>query len=169
METKKDSWIPKNNLFSMNNKSSVVYNIVAPDKENKICGFKNLSVSQSKVYNMKRGVSEIYELTKNFAPNYSKKYAESFKENKNIFKVYNGIFSKVHDSAYRNGDLVKPFCGRGMGKPHDVLKQKAYIQTLRQKEKYHRFQSPTVTQPIKVVGAKPIIIKTLSTIKSSNN
>lgn len=58
---------------------------------------------------MKKGISEYFELTRLFAPNFDPLYNQEYKKNQDIFKKNTGIFSHVYDRAHHNGFIVVPF------------------------------------------------------------
>jgi hypothetical protein len=101
-------WVPQGNFKTINNRSSVDWNLISHD-ENKHGGALVVTVSDRKVINRKKGVAEIADLTRTFYPNFSKKYDENYKENKNIFHTCNGIFSYMYDAAHKNGNIIMPF------------------------------------------------------------
>jgi hypothetical protein len=107
-ETGKTGWVPHGNFKTMNNRSSVTYNILA-NGENSSSGAMVLKILDKKLTNKKKGVAEFSDLTRPFFPNINEKYHQYYNENKNIFHVYNGIFSHMYDAAHRNGNIVIPF------------------------------------------------------------
>jgi hypothetical protein len=64
---------------------------------------------EKKLYNMKKGLAYISELTKLNAPNYDPMYKSELKQNPEIFRKYNGVFSHIYDRAHKNGFIVEPF------------------------------------------------------------
>ena len=94
-----------NNNF---NRSSVHYNIIN-NKENKISGKKEISIIEKTVNNKKKGVTEFFHLQRNYEPNYSPKFSLFYKENRNGFMKYKGIFTDLYDSCNKNGNIYQPF------------------------------------------------------------
>ena len=92
----------------MNNRSSVTYNIVSND-QNTLSGLVVLKMMDKKLANKKKGIAEVEDLSQPYHSNVNKNYVKLYEENKNIFKVYNGIFSHMYDAAHRNGNIVVPF------------------------------------------------------------
>lgn len=97
---------PKNQ--TLNNRSGSNYNIINQD-EKYVSKVINVKLFDKKSYNMKKGVTEFYDLTRYCAPNYDKVYESEFTNNSNIFKRNNGIFSHVYDRAHKNGFIIVPF------------------------------------------------------------
>ena len=64
---------------------------------------------EKKLYNMKKGIAYISELTKLNAPNYDPIFKSEFKQNPEIFRKCNGVFSHIYDRAHKNGFIVEPF------------------------------------------------------------
>jgi hypothetical protein len=107
-ETLHDAWLPQGNFKTMNNRSSVVYNIVN-QKENNTSGCIVMNTLDKKVASKKKGVTEFCELTRPYHHNLNPKYDQLLKTNNNIFRVHNGIFSHMYDAAHRNGNIILPF------------------------------------------------------------
>jgi len=101
--------MPQGNQKTMNNMSSVEYNILSPTERNNIAGLVSIKCMDKKITSKKKGVAEFSDLTRKLNPNYFPQYSEAIKENKQIFRKYNGIFTYLYDSAYRNGEIVVPF------------------------------------------------------------
>jgi hypothetical protein len=107
-ETLRDAWIPQGNFKTMNNRSSVVYNIIN-QKENSTSGCIVMNTLDKKVASKKKGVTEFSDLTKLYHHNLNPKHEELLKTNPNIFNVHNGIFSQMYDAAHKNGNIILPF------------------------------------------------------------
>lgn len=107
-ETYKEGWIPQGNFKTMNNRSSVTYNILSNDN-NPVSGAVVLKILDKKLTNKKKGVAEFSDLTQPYNSNINHKFRNYYDDNKNIFHVYNGIFSHMYDAAHRNGNIVVPF------------------------------------------------------------
>lgn len=121
-ETIKDGWVPQGNFKTMNNRSSVSYNIINPS-DNATSSAIVLKILDHKVTNKKKGVAEISDLTRAYNPNFNSNYKELLNENKSVFHRYNGIFSHMYDAAHRNGNIVVPF--RNHDLVHDSHKHKS--------------------------------------------
>jgi hypothetical protein len=102
-------WAPfasyDNNNF---NRSSVHYNIIN-NKDNLISGKKELSINEKTINNKKKGVTEFFHLQRDYEPNYSPKFSNFLKENRNGFRFYKGAFTDLYDSYNRNGNIYQPF------------------------------------------------------------
>ena len=103
-------WIPKvyKNEDNGFNRSSVKYNIIN-HTDNLISGKKEVSLINKTTNNRKKGVSEIFDLQRNFEPNFSPTFNKFYKNYHNGFKKYNGIFSNLYDSFNKNGNIYQPF------------------------------------------------------------
>jgi hypothetical protein len=101
--------MPKGGEKTMNNTSSVQYNIISPTEQNTLTGVVIMKCLDKKIASKKKGVGEFSDLTRPFNPNYFDKYKEAIDENKYLFKKYNGIFSHLYDAAHKNGDIIVPF------------------------------------------------------------
>lgn len=108
IQTKRENeWIPYTSRNSLNNVSSQDYDII---------NFKPIFSNNNKshilnktLYNKKKGIGEIADLTKTFRVNFNKEFADKLKDNPLRFRKYNGIFSDMYDSAHKNGDIIQPF------------------------------------------------------------
>ncbi len=107
-ETYADGWIPQGNYKTINNRSSVTYNILSNEK-NDLSGAVVLKMLDVKLNNKKKGVAEFSDLTRPTHPNINRNFRENYHSNNDMFKVYNGIFSHMYDAAHRNGNIVVPF------------------------------------------------------------
>jgi hypothetical protein len=107
-ETYVDGWVPQGNYKTINNRSSVTYNILSNEK-NDVSGAVVLKMLDVKLNNKKKGVAEFSDLTRPTHPNINRKFRENYQSNNDMFKVYNGIFSHMYDAAHRNGNIVVPF------------------------------------------------------------
>ncbi len=116
-ETYVDGWVPQGNFKTMNNRSSVTYNILSNDK-NDLSGAVVLKMMDKKLNNKKKGVAEFSDLTRAYNPNINRKFRENHETNPNIFHVYNGIFSHMYDAAHRNGNIVVPFRNNNVNTHH---------------------------------------------------
>jgi len=68
-----------------------------------------MKVSDKKITNKKKGITEIVDISKPFFHNFNKNFENIFEDKKEIFRKYNGSFSYLYDSSHRNGNLVVPF------------------------------------------------------------
>lgn len=102
------SFSPRNYDKSINNKSSVNYNIISVKGKE---GFSDntAGVLEPKLLFRKKGVGEYSDLTKTYAINPGNIYLNTYKAEPMSFKHYNGIFTHLYDSAIRNGGLSMPF------------------------------------------------------------
>jgi len=106
-----NSWQPKNNQKSVNNISSVAYDIITNGKNEHYFKPKG---DMKKINFKKLGFGHIADMNHPFYPNFNKDYRKAFEENKNIFKCYNGIFSKMYEDSSRNGNIYLPFEPKNM-------------------------------------------------------
>mgnify|MGYP000417421979 CR=1 FL=1 len=103
-----NSWVPQGNLKTMNNRSSVRYNIISHD-DNALSGKTVIGALDTFVSRRKKGVGEFADLTRPFYPNINKQHEVLLNEHPNIFKIHNGIFSHMYDVSHKNGNIIKPF------------------------------------------------------------
>ena len=102
----KNDWQPGANQLSMTNNSSVSYNIIN-NENNKL--FLRPSASMNRINFRKIGVGHYADVGHPFYPNFNKEFSKAYENNKNIFKVYKGIFTKMYDDSSRNGNIYLPF------------------------------------------------------------
>jgi hypothetical protein len=107
-ETLHDAWLPQGNFKTMNNRSSVVYNIIN-QKENNFSGCIVMNTLDKKVASKKKGLTEFSDLTRIYHHNLNPKHEELLKTNPNIFQIHKGIFSQIYDAAHKNGNIILPF------------------------------------------------------------
>lgn len=107
-ETYNQGWVPNDTEKTINNRSSVPYNILnmAP---NPLSGSIAQGVLDKKLFNVKKGVAEISDLTRVTYPNFNANYAKLYHENNNIFKSVKGIFTDMYDASLKNGSISLPF------------------------------------------------------------
>lgn len=105
-ETYNDCWMPQGNFKTMNNRSSVRYDIIS-NGGIKHGGSTEIRILDKKLANRKKGVAEFCDIPQNNS--YNKKFAGYLDENKRVFHAYKGIFSHMYDAAHRNGNIVVPF------------------------------------------------------------
>ena len=102
-------WVPFKHKEDNNfNRSSVEYNIINY-KQNKISGKREPTLFEKSINNKKKGVTEFYQLQRNFEPNFRPKYAQLFRENNKRFMKYKGTFTQLYDSYNKNGNVYQPF------------------------------------------------------------
>lgn len=96
---------------TINNRSGAPYNIITLDGDyvSKKAIPKLLDV---KTANMKKGICEFSDLTRDLAPNFNPIYKDTLNQNNNIFRVQTGIFTHLYDRSHRNGNIVAPFGSR---------------------------------------------------------
>ena len=104
----KNSWEPEVNRLSMTNNSSLSYNIINHE-DNKFYLRPSAFSTMKKVNYKKLGIGHYADINHPFYPNFNNEFNKAFEENKNIFKAYKGIFSKMYDDAARNGNIYLPF------------------------------------------------------------
>ena len=117
----KNDWEPSNSQLTMTNNSSVPYNIINNEK-NEL--FLRPSASMSRINFKKIGVGHYADISHPFYPNFNKEYNQAFSNNKNIFKAYKGIFTKMYDDSSRNGNIYLPFDTK---KSRDINNSKSVI------------------------------------------
>ena len=104
----KNSWEPNVSRLSMTNNSSLSYNIINHE-ENKFYLRPSAFSTMQKVNFKKLGIGHYADINHPFYHNFNKEFHKAFEENKNIFKAYKGIFSKMYDDSARNGNIYLPF------------------------------------------------------------
>ena len=102
----KNDWQPGVSQLSMTNNSSVSYNIINNQK-NEL--FLRPSASNNRINFKKIGVGHYADINHPFYPNFNKEYNQAFSDDKNVFKVYKGIFTKMYDDSSRSGNIYLPF------------------------------------------------------------
>ena len=102
----KNHWEPGNSQLTMTNNSSVAYNIINNEK-NKL--FLKPLASMKRLNFKKIGVGHYADISHPFYINFNKEYNQAFSNNKDIFKAYKGIFTKMYDDSSRNGNIYLPF------------------------------------------------------------
>ena len=104
----KNAWEPEVNRLSMTNNSSLSYNIINHE-ENKFFLRPSAFSTMKKVNYKKLGFGHSVDINHPFYHNFNNEFNNALNENKNIFKAYKGIFSKMYDDAARNGSIYLPF------------------------------------------------------------
>ena len=104
----KNAWELAVSKLSMTNNSSLSYNIINhEDNKNYI---RPSAFSTMKKINFKKmGMAHYTDINHPFYHNFNNEFQKAFEENKNIFKAYKGIFSKMYDDSARNGNIYLPF------------------------------------------------------------
>ena len=102
------SWGPRSYSKSVNNHSSVNYDIITFKGGEGSCD-NTANILEKKLINKKKAVGEFNDLTKAFSVNLNKKYEGAYKDNKKTFYHFNGIFTHLYDSSFRNGNIIMPF------------------------------------------------------------
>lgn len=106
----KEGWaLPQSNKNTLSNKSSVGYNILNFENNKYNNDNSNNLIKDRRLNFRKIGVGNYADLTKVFCTNFNPQFQSAFKSNPNIFKNYNGIFSKMYEDAARNGNIYKVF------------------------------------------------------------
>lgn len=104
-ESKNSSWIPAQNMKTINNQSGVGYNILNHLNQPSL----KMGLMDKKIANRKKGLCEFEDITNPYNSNWDKNYSECKNRYPNIFKNFTGIFSHMYDAARKNGNLVIPF------------------------------------------------------------
>ncbi len=107
-ETSKDGWMPKNQLKTVCNKSSVPYNIIAHSRD-VYSGCEMVGVLDRKVTNRKKGVVEFSDLTRVSALKMNEQYNSMYEADSTMFRKKTGMFTFMYDAAVRNGGISLPF------------------------------------------------------------
>ena len=104
-------WLPyKSILNTVSNRSSVNYNIINHEK-NEYSGAKNANLLYKRTNNKNKGLEEIIDKQRLFAPNINLKYNKFYNDNKLRFRIYKGLFSDRYDSANKYGSKYNIFEG----------------------------------------------------------
>jgi len=130
-ETFKQGWVPNYTDKTINNRSSVRYNIINPIEPNVLGGAIVGGILDRKLYNVKKGVAEISDLTRVTNPNYNKNYSNLFHENLGIFRGVKGIFTDMYDMSHKNGNISMPFRRGADANENDANKPKVLKHTLK--------------------------------------
>lgn len=104
----KKGWMEMPGQKTVNNRSSVPYNIVTND-ENIHSGVQILRTLDKKVTNRKKGLAEFYDLTRVSAIKVNEGHREAFEKNPKVFYRKLGIFTNTYDASIRNGNPAGPF------------------------------------------------------------
>lgn len=92
-------------MFSktLNNRSSVKHNIITGG-DNLYSHEMKPKILDKSVYNIKKGVTEIRNLSGPNAINRNPDHVNAVGENDNVFKRQNGIFTHLYNAAHRFGE-----------------------------------------------------------------
>ena len=92
-------------MFSktLNNRSSVKHNIITGG-ENKFSHEMKPKILDKSIYNIKKGVTEIRNLSGPNAINRNPGHVIAMGESENVFKRQNGIFTHLYNAAHRFGE-----------------------------------------------------------------
>lgn len=104
----KEGWVEKTGHKTVNNRSSVGYNIIS-NKDNAYSGAQMVRILDKKVTNRKKGVAEFYDLTHVSAIKANSEYNDAYTRNPKVFYKRMGIFTNTYDAAVRNGNPDGPF------------------------------------------------------------
>jgi len=104
----KNGWVEKKGHRTVNNRSSVLYNIIS-NEENTYSGAQIVRILDKKITNRKKGVAEFYDLTHVSAIKSNAEYNEAINNNPKVFYKKMGIFTNTYDAAVRNGNPDGPF------------------------------------------------------------
>ena len=99
-------WKDKASRLSSINKSYVDYNIISNTKNP---FFQKSKFLDKSVYNFQKGFGNYADEISTAAINFNPQHSNALKNNPNIFKKYNGIFSHIYDVSHRNGYIYYPF------------------------------------------------------------
>lgn len=102
------SWGPRSYDKSVNNHSSVNYDIISFKGEGG-CSNNSANILEKKLLNKKKAVGEFNDLTQTYSVNLNKKYGKALKDNEKSFYHFNGIFTHLYDASFRNGNIIMPF------------------------------------------------------------
>lgn len=102
--TTKEIWLPKTDEQTINNQSSVNYNII---NHKEIPWTKKYTPLN--IYYKKNLLGKYADLNRPFSLHKNKQYNEALLNNTCIFKNYKGIFTKMYDDSMRNGNIYSPF------------------------------------------------------------
>ena len=111
------SWGPRSYTKSVNNHSSVNYDIITFQGGEGACD-NTANILEKKLINKKKAVGEYKDLTKTFSINLNRKYESAYSQNNKRFHVFNGIFTHLYDASFRNGNIMMPF-----RKPKDLSRE----------------------------------------------
>ena len=100
------TWEPKFKDVTLNNKSSVKYNIINHEDNN--FELKRMAMKKG-INNLAKGIGEFNDMTKVYGRNFSNEYNNAVKKNKFVFRMCNGVFTHLYNSAFKNGILNVPF------------------------------------------------------------
>ena len=100
--------MPRGAFKSVNNRSSVGYNILN-NNNNPLSCLLDMKLMETKLHNRKKSISEVIDLNHVFNPNFNVRYNKLKQETPNIFSIYKGVFSNMYDSNHRNGNIIKLF------------------------------------------------------------
>ena len=91
-----------NQSKSINNRSSQIHNIIN-GQPNVYSHAKEPGLLDKQMCNRKKGITEIRDLERG-GMNWNADYQVAWKENHNIFKRQNGIFTHLYNAAHRFGE-----------------------------------------------------------------
>jgi len=101
-------WKEMSGYKTVNNKSSVTYNILTNDT-NSWSGAEILRTLDKKVTNRKKGIAEFCDLAHVGARKVNQGHHEALASDPKVFYRKLGIFSNTYDAAVRNGNPNGPF------------------------------------------------------------
>lgn len=92
-------------MFSktLNNRSSVKHNIITGG-ENLYSREIKPKILDKSVYNIKKGVTEIRDLSGPNSINRNPDHVKAYGDNTDVFKKQNGIFTHLYNAAHRFGE-----------------------------------------------------------------
>lgn len=131
-----NSYIINNQNSTINNKSGAEYNIINLNNDY-ISKKPFFNILDKKRANIRKGISEFSDLTRDFAPNFNWLYKAEYETNPNIFKKYNGVFTYLYDKSQRNGNMASPFGNRDNSKSRILdVKERFTMKNIQRKANY---------------------------------
>ena len=92
----------------LGNRSSVSYNIISNEKEDQNLKIPN-DIDKNRITFKSNSISKCLDSERPYSMHFNKEYKQAYMENPSIFKVYNGLFSGMYESAIKNGNIYPPF------------------------------------------------------------
>jgi hypothetical protein len=104
----REPWMPRPHHIFLGNESSVSYNIITNEKIEKNYSTP-LNINKSRINFKRMGLTHYDENEKPYSLHFNNQYKKAYAENPAIFRIYNGIFTNMYDSAFKNGNIYPPF------------------------------------------------------------
>jgi hypothetical protein len=113
---------------TFSNTSSVKYNIISHEKDNYAP-----KLTDNIRNNKRKTLIELYDHGSTFHHKRNFDFDKVIDEHPKTFYKYNGIFSQIYDSAFKNGNLIVPF---KKGEDKEVMQRKVdYLKYLKNRKK----------------------------------